>query len=78
MISSLDRIFIIEGENMEKVDFSKLTGDLVTRENIEYEKSIESWNRAIKKYPLGIVFCNNIDDVKNALELDVIIMKDTP
>ncbi|EJT5922752.1 FAD-binding oxidoreductase [Clostridium perfringens] len=53
---------------MEKVDFSKLTGDLVTRENIEYEKSIESWNRAIKKYPLGIVFCNNIDDVKNALE----------
>ena len=53
---------------MEKVDFSKLTGDLVTRENIEYEKSIESWNRAIKKYPLGIVFCNNIYDVKNALE----------
>ena len=40
MISSLDRIFIIEGENMEKVDFSKLTGDLVTRENIENEKSI--------------------------------------
>ncbi len=53
---------------MAKVDFSKLTGDVITRENIEYEKSIESWNRAIKKYPLGIVFCNNIDDVKNALE----------
>ncbi len=49
---------------MAKVDFSKLTGDVITRENIEYEKSIESWNRAIKKYPLGIVFCNNIDDVK--------------
>ena len=66
MISSLNRVFIIEGESMEKVDFSKLTGDLITRENIEYEKSIESWNRAIKKYPLEIVFCNNIDDVKNA------------
>ena len=48
MISSLNRVFIIEGESMEKVDFSKFTGDLVTRENIEYEKSIESWNRAIK------------------------------
>ena len=32
---------------MEKVDFSKLTGDLVTRENIEYEKSIESWNEEL-------------------------------
>ncbi len=49
MISSLNRVFSIEGESMEKVDFFKLTGDLVTRENIEYEKSIESWNRAIKK-----------------------------
>lgn len=38
MISSLNRVFIIEGESMEKVDFSKFTGDLVTRENIEYEK----------------------------------------
>lgn len=53
---------------MTKVDFSKLTGHLVTRDSLEYEKSIESWNRAIKKYPLGIIFCENIEDVKNALE----------
>lgn len=52
---------------MVKVDFTKLTGDLVTRECVKYEKEIKSWNRAIKKYPLGIVFCKNIQDIKNAL-----------
>lgn len=54
---------------MINVDFSKLTGQVITRENLEYEKSIESWNRAIKKYPLGIIFCTNIEDVKKCLSL---------
>lgn len=53
---------------MINIDFSNLTGELITRDNIEYEKSIESWNRAIKKYPLGIIYCKSIRDVKNALE----------
>ena len=50
---------------MIKYDFSSLSGDIVTREDFEYEECRKAWNRAIEKYPLAIVYCHKIEDIKN-------------
>ena len=48
-------------------NFSELTGKVITKDDFEYEESRKSWNRAIEKYPLAIVYCENRDDIKNAI-----------
>lgn len=50
-----------------KFDYSKLTGQVVTKENFSYEEDRKAWNRAIEKYPLVIVYCNNENDISNAI-----------
>lgn len=52
---------------MKNIDFSKLSGDLVTEKDKEYKESILSWNRAIKANPLVIIYCNENKDVINAI-----------
>lgn len=52
---------------MRKVNYSKLTGEVITKDDYEYEDSRIAWNRAIQKYPLVIVYCNNKDDIKNSI-----------
>lgn len=52
---------------MLKFDYSKLTGDIITKDEFSYEADRKAWNRAIEKYPLVIVFCKNNEDVKNAI-----------
>lgn len=49
------------------IDTTGITGEIVTREDWQYEKSRQMWNRAIEKYPLLIVYCKNREDVKNAI-----------
>ena len=50
------------------IDFNGLTGTVVTREEVNYEISRTMWNRAIEKYPLAIVYCQTIEDVKNSIK----------
>lgn len=52
---------------MRSVDYSGLTGKIITKESFEYEESRLAWNRAIEKYPLVIIYCNNEKDVINAI-----------
>lgn len=52
---------------MLRFDFSKLTGKVITKDDFEYEESRKSWNRAIEKYPLALVYCENREDIKNAI-----------
>lgn len=44
-----------------------LTGRVVTPEDPEYNKLRQGYNRAIQKYPLAIVYCQNKNDVSNAV-----------
>ena len=49
------------------LNYSGLTGDVVTRDDHSYEIDRKQWNRAIEKYPLVIVYCYNHEDVQNAI-----------
>lgn len=50
-----------------KYDYSKLTGDVVIKGNLTYEEDREAWNRAVDKFPLAIIYCNNEEDISNAI-----------
>lgn len=52
---------------MRSVDYSGLTGKIITKESFEYEESRLAWNRAIDKYPLVMIYCYNEEDVVNAI-----------
>ena len=52
---------------MINYDYGRLTGEIITREDFEYEEERKAWNRAIEKYPLIIVYCETEDDIKNAI-----------
>lgn len=52
---------------MKNIDFSKLSGDIVTKKDKKYKESILSWNRAIKAEPLVIIYCKEDRDVINAI-----------
>jgi len=53
---------------MNKVNYIGLTGKVITKDSIKYKESINSWNRAIVRYPLVIVYCYNEEDVINAIK----------
>ena len=53
---------------MNEFNYRGLTGKIITKDDIEYKESIKSWNRAIVKYPLIIVYCYNEEDVINAIK----------
>lgn len=53
---------------MYNYDYSMLTGEVITKDNFEYEESRKCWNRAIEKYPLIINYCNDKEDVSNAIK----------
>lgn len=50
-----------------KYDYSKLTGEIITKENYTYEEDRAAWNRAIEKFPLVIIYCINEEDISNAI-----------
>lgn len=45
-----------------------LTGAVITSTDQEYEEATLSWNRAIQKRPAVIVFCEKVEDIKNAIK----------
>lgn len=47
--------------------FNGLTGKVITRKNSFYNKARQVWNRAIQRFPLAIVYCNDKIDVANAV-----------
>lgn len=47
--------------------FCGLTGDIVTPNDPAYQTARLEWNRAINKFPLVIVYCNNKNDIRNAI-----------
>lgn len=52
---------------MINFDYRGLTGEIITKEDFEYEEERKAWNRAIEKYPLVIVYCESEEDIKNAI-----------
>lgn len=46
---------------------TKLTGRLVFPESPDYESARLLWARQFSKFPLAIVFCQNVQDVVNAI-----------
>ena len=52
---------------MINYDYRELTGEVITREDFEYEEERKGWNRAIEKYPLVIVYCEYEEDIRNAI-----------
>lgn len=50
-----------------KVKFCSLTGEVITPNDIEYDKLRQEWNRAIQRYPIAIIYCYNNCDVSNAI-----------
>lgn len=44
-----------------------LTGKVITPYSGGYEEARQEWNRAIKKFPIVIVYCYNAKDVSNAI-----------
>lgn len=49
------------------MDFSALSGVVITKESPNYEECCLSWNRAIHKHPLAIVYCQDNQDIINAI-----------
>lgn len=52
---------------MDKFNFQGLSGHIVTKDNLNYEKDRKQWNRAIEKYPLVIVYCLKEEDIISAI-----------
>ncbi|ATD54561.1 FAD-dependent oxidoreductase [Clostridium chauvoei] len=52
---------------MKDLNYYDLTGKVVTREDFSYEEDRKSWNRAIEKYPLVIIYCYTEEDVINSI-----------
>ena len=50
------------------MDFNALSGGVVTKESPNYEECCLSWNRAIEKHPLVIVYCQENQDVIQAIK----------
>lgn len=47
--------------------FNDLTGKVITRKSPFYNEARQVWNRAIQRFPLAIVYCNDKTDVSNAV-----------
>ncbi|HYE69612.1 MAG TPA: FAD-binding oxidoreductase [Anaerovoracaceae bacterium] len=47
--------------------FNGLTGKVITRKSPFYNEARQVWNRAIQRFPLAIVYCNDKNDVANAM-----------
>lgn len=52
---------------MKNLNYSLLTGQVVTKDDFSYEESRKAWNRAIEKHPLAIIYCECEVDICNAL-----------
>lgn len=50
------------------MDFNALSGVVITKESPNYEECCLSWNRAIEKHPLVIVYCQENQDVIQAIK----------
>lgn len=50
-----------------EVKFCNLTGEVITPNDIEYNRLRQEWNRAIQRYPIAIIYCYNSCDVSNAI-----------
>lgn len=44
-----------------------LTGKVITPCDNEYEQARQEWNRAIQKFPVGIIYCYSVRDIRNAI-----------
>jgi len=47
--------------------FEGLSGKVITPCSNEYEQARQEWNRAIQKFPIVIVYCYSVEDVRNAV-----------
>ena len=52
---------------MSTLSFNGLTGRVVTPEDPFYYEARQVYNRAVNRFPLAIVFCQNNTDVSNAV-----------
>lgn len=47
--------------------FEGLSGKVITPCSNEYEQARQEWNRAIQKFPMVLVYCYSVEDVRNAV-----------
>ncbi len=52
---------------MNTCNFNGLTGRVVTPDDPCYHELRQVYNRAVQKFPLAIVYCQNQEDVSNAV-----------
>lgn len=52
---------------LDITDFSGLTGIIITPGNSAYDEARQEYNKAIQKFPLAIVYCLSVRDVRNAV-----------
>ena len=52
---------------LKKLCFFNIDGEIITQNDARYEKARQEWNRAIQKYPIAIVYCENNEDVSEAV-----------
>lgn len=52
---------------MKNIEFSTLTGKIITKEDGGYNTARVGWNRAIDMYPLVIIYCSNKKDIINGI-----------
>lgn len=50
------------------LELKGLTTKVITRQEATYESARTMWNRAIEKYPLAIVYCQNKEDIKHSIK----------
>ncbi|MGL5417068.1 MAG: FAD-binding protein [Clostridium sp.] len=54
---------------MKNYDFSSFSGELILKDNRDYNEKRMCFNRAIDKKPLAIAYCTNTKELKEALYL---------
>ncbi|MDU1538040.1 MAG: hypothetical protein E6902_00340 [Paeniclostridium sordellii] len=63
---------------MDNMYFCGLSGEVVTKGDYNYEVLRQMWNRAIQKFPIAIVYCENYYDVRNSQLYNFISEKGYP
>ncbi|MGL5750497.1 MAG: FAD-binding protein [Paraclostridium sp.] len=52
---------------MKKCCFISLDEKIITPDDYRYEEARQEWNRAIQKYPIALIYCENNEDVAQSI-----------
>lgn len=52
---------------MKDFIFCNLNSEIITPNDKEYDNLRQEWNRSIQKYPIAIIYCENVCDISQAI-----------